>query len=242
MTERIIIGIDILNRGLLRNADKRNLKNSTYDLTIGEIVPVGRQNVLSRSRSNGGLDMYFIEPREMVFILSKEEFELPATVTGLASLRTTFTKEGLLALNVGFIDPFFKGPISTALLNFSDRPVEIRAGDKFFRVMFFEHADVSEFRPDIDESINKERYIRDLEKKAYSEFPQTYLNAPRLDDKFYRENFTLLVKQGALHTWVGRLILVAVAALIWQTYEDVFRFAKSFFPWVSAIFDTIKSN
>ena len=226
MAGQIIVGDDILNRGLLRKADQGNLKNSTYDLTIGEIVPVGQQNVLSRRKPDGGVDMYFIEPREMVFILSKEEFELPATVTGLASLRTTFTKEGLLALNVGFIDPFFKGPISTALLNFSDRPVEIRTGDKFFRVMFFEHADVTKFKPETDESVRKEEYIRELEKKAYSEFPQTYLNAPRLDDAFYRENFLLLMKQGLLHTWPGRIVILALMVLLYQTFPDLLKLWK----------------
>jgi deoxycytidine triphosphate deaminase len=62
--------------------------------------------------------MYFLEPREMVWVLSKEEFRMPANVTGLATLRTTFTKQGILALNVGIIDPLFEGPISTALITF----------------------------------------------------------------------------------------------------------------------------
>jgi deoxycytidine triphosphate deaminase len=50
-----------------------------------------------------------LEPREMVWILSKEEFALPKDVTGFATLRTTFTKQGILALNVGIIDPFLTG-------------------------------------------------------------------------------------------------------------------------------------
>ena len=69
---------------------------------------------------------------------------MPGTVSGFATLRTTFTKLGILALNVGIIDPFFKGPISTALINFSDRPREIRVGDKFFRVQLGPFADIKE--------------------------------------------------------------------------------------------------
>ena len=43
----------------------------------------------------------------MVWVLSKEEFALPKDVTGLATLRTTFTKQGILALNVGNHRSFF---------------------------------------------------------------------------------------------------------------------------------------
>ena len=70
----------------------------------------------------------------MVWVLSKEEFNLPNTVTGIATLRTTYTKQGILALNVGIIDPNFEGPISTVLINFSDRPRRIKVGESFFSV------------------------------------------------------------------------------------------------------------
>src|SRR5947209_3059299 len=137
----MIVGKSILDRGLVTGGGTSNLKNSTYDLTVGEIVPIGKRAMKERQR-NPTLS-YFLDPREMVWVLSKEEFNIPATVTGLATLRTTFTKQGILALNVGIIDPFFQGPISTALINFSDQPRRIAVGDKFFRVAFFEHEDVT---------------------------------------------------------------------------------------------------
>ena len=156
----LIVGKDILSRGLLECADEQHLKNSTYDLTIGDIFAVGPANV-KRRRKDGPEKRYFIGPREMVFVLSKEHFALPSNVTGVATLRTTFTKDGLLALNVGIIDPLFSGPISTALLNFSDRPVEIHVGQKFFRVLFLEHDDVADFSPEKDESVEHQEYVRE---------------------------------------------------------------------------------
>ena len=137
----MIVGKQILDRGLVAGGGEKNLKNSTYDLTVGEIVPIGNA-AISRRQKHPTVS-YFLDPREMVWVLSKEEFNIPATVTGLATLRTTFTKQGILALNVGIIDPFFQGPISTALINFSDRPRRISVGDKFFRIAFFEHDDVT---------------------------------------------------------------------------------------------------
>src|SRR3984893_17408438 len=106
----MIVGNDILSRGLVTGGTVENLKNSTYDLTVGEIIPIGKEAVraraLARAQREEPLTTYFLEPREMVWVLSKEEFDLPKDVTGLATLRTTFTKQGILALNVGIIDPF----------------------------------------------------------------------------------------------------------------------------------------
>jgi deoxycytidine triphosphate deaminase len=110
----MIVGDDILTRGLVTGGTVENLKNSTFDLTVGAIIPIGKDAVRTRTRARARreepLTTYFLEPREMVWVLSKEEFALPKDVTGLATLRTTFTKQGILALNVGIIDPFFSRP------------------------------------------------------------------------------------------------------------------------------------
>lgn len=107
---------------------------------MGQIFPVE-----SKLLSGEAIHKYFLQPLEMVWILSKEEFAMPSTATGLAALRTSFTKDGVLALNVGIIDPLFHGPISTALINFSDRPRRIDVGDKFFESHFFNTATCPNF-------------------------------------------------------------------------------------------------
>jgi deoxycytidine triphosphate deaminase len=108
---KLVLGEDILGIPLLDGADSNNLKHTTYDLTIGDIFPVGKQGY--KERKNGEVGRYAIAPREAVWILSKEEFRLPSTVTGVATLRTSFTKQGLVAFNVGIIDPHYNGPVST---------------------------------------------------------------------------------------------------------------------------------
>ena len=73
--------------------------------------------------------------------------------------------------------------VSTALINFSDRPRRIQIGDKFFRVAFFEHTDVkAHFRK--DENINCSAYVRHLEDVSYSEFSRSFLNIPEVDEDF----------------------------------------------------------
>ena len=95
----MIVGGDILTRGLVIGGTLENLKNSTFDLTVGEIIPIGKDAVRARAsaraRREAPLATYFLEPREMVWVLSKEEFALPKDVTGLATLRTSFTKQGI---------------------------------------------------------------------------------------------------------------------------------------------------
>jgi dUTPase len=151
----------------------------------------------------------FLEPREMVWVLSQEEFNMPANVTGIATLKTAFTKDGILALNVGIIDPLFKGPISTALINFSDRPRPIKIGDRFFRLIFFEHDDVESFHLG-DESINRDMYLRDLKNKSYADFAPSFLNIPSFDDKYYTDKFWGIIGNGI---WNNKSITIPALAL-----------------------------
>jgi deoxycytidine triphosphate deaminase len=178
----LIIGRAILDCKLLEDALECNLKHSTYDLTVGEIIPTGQTSLqpvdIDRNK------VFFLEPRQSVLVLSKEEFRLPGTVTGLATLRTTLTKNGLLALNVGIIDPFFNGPISTTLINFSDQPVPIKIGMPFFRVLFFFHKDTEGTHRGPEDKERKE-YLEELNAMAKTKFPKSFLNIPELDNAYY---------------------------------------------------------
>ena len=216
----LITGTEIFSRNLLYEADEKNLKNSTYDLTIGDIFALGPENVKERRRK-GPERSYFIKPQEMVFVLSKEHFALPSDVTGVATLRTTYTKRGLLALNVGIIDPKFSGPISTALLNFSNRDAEIHVGEKFFRVLFFQHNDVSAFPPPQNEGVNKQEYIRELERKAHLDFPRTYLNIPSSDTEFFYRNFWKLLRYGLTYNkYLFFSIIAFLGCIVWYVFSE----------------------
>lgn len=216
----MIVGQKILDQGLVVNGARECLKNSTYDLTIGEIFPMGK--VAARKRTKGERPQaHYLEPREMIWVLSKEEFCMPLTVTGLATLRTSLTKQGLLALNVGIIDPGFSGPISTALINFSDRPRRIAVGDKFFRVIFFEHDDVQSFNKH-SENTEKSKYGNEIENSAYSEFSKNFLNVPDFDDDFYYKRFWSIVWSGLTRNYyVTTIITIFFVLLLWFFIEEL---------------------
>jgi deoxycytidine triphosphate deaminase len=228
----MIVGKDILTRKLVTGGTaKDNLKNSTFDLTVGEIIAIGKDAVRARRKKH--LTTYYLEPREMVWVLSKEEFELPKDVTGLATLRTTFTKQGILALNVGIIDPFFKGPISTALINFSDRPRRIDVGEKFFRIAFFEHADVTEFKPPHDEALSRDDYIKNLESVSFSDFAPSFLNIPAFDDQFYEKKFWSILYSGIIRNkWVSfPAIAVMILVFLFLFHLGFWAFLEDYWAW-----------
>ncbi|MGX7742331.1 dCTP deaminase domain-containing protein [Rhodopseudomonas parapalustris] len=237
----MIVGKEVLDRGLLTGGSVANLKNSTYDLTVGEIVPIGKKAIRAR-RKDPQVSPYFLEPREMVWVLSKEEFNMPADVTGFATLRTTFTKQGILALNVGIIDPFFKGPISTALINFSDRPRAIRVGDKFFRIAFFAHSDVSEFHKH-EENTERTSYLKDLENASYADFSPSFMNIPSFDDEFYFKQFWRLLWAGLTGSkWVSIPLSFAVVVLLWFTLEQTgfLAFLTAKWAWFGEMYKQVK--
>lgn len=211
----MIVGHDILKKPLIKLGKTENLKNSTYDLTIGDIFLTHE----SATNDDGERPkFYFLRPRETVFVMSKEEFCLPSTVTGLATLRTSYTKQGILALNVGIIDPFYNGPIGTALINFSDTARPIKVGEKFLRIAFFEHDDVTEFKPKVDESRTREQYVDDLRNVCHSEFTQSFLNMPDYD-KFLQEEVLKALIKGIMKRkkTIGAVVagLIAIPAMLY---------------------------
>jgi len=241
----MIVGNDILSRGLVTGGTVENLKNSTYDLTVGEIIPIGKEAVraraLARARREEPLTTYFLEPREMVWVLSKEEFDLPKDVTGLATLRTTFTKQGILALNVGIIDPFFRGAISTALINFSDRPRAIRLGEKFFRIAFFEHTDVTAHHAR-DESLERGAYIRDLEMVSFSDFAPSFLNIPTFDDQYYEKKFWSILYSGIIkNKWISFPIMaVILLVFLFLFHLGFWSFLQEYWTWFGEVTKKLK--
>ncbi len=177
----------------------------------------------------------------MVWVLSKEEFAMPNNVTGLATLRTTFTKQEILALNVGIIDPFFQGPISTALINFSDRPRRIEVGDRFFRVAFFEHVDVTAFHAH-DESLERSTYIKELETVSFSDFAPSFLNIPTFDDEYYRKKFWSIIFLGIAKNLKISIPLIFVTAMVyWYLFHLGFGdFLSDKLTWVGEQLKKIK--
>ena len=108
-------------------------------------------------------------------MVSNERFNLPSNVTGLATLRTTWTHDGILTLNVGIVDPGWNGPLAAAVVNFSSSNFEVRKGETFLRVLFIDHkaTDASKV---LKETKAYENYIKGKSART----PSTFLNIKAL--------------------------------------------------------------
>jgi dUTPase len=192
----------ILNREQIRDAGivigavEASRRSTTYDATIGDIISEGE---LIKN------DTFMLEKRGVVWVVSAEEFEFGATKTGLATLKTTWTHKGVLALNVGVIDPGWKGPLATALVNFSGGRISLKKGDPFFRVMVFSHKQ-TKFA-----SVGKERdgYVGEIMDRSRL-FATTFLDTHSLVDEVATKVFKF-PKLAVAIGWAG--LGVALAAI-----------------------------
>jgi deoxycytidine triphosphate deaminase len=164
----ILTSNEIDVRHLVQNQSSKGIRDTTYDATVGEIIYQGK--------THDG-QSYVLPTRGMVWVVSNEKFVIPNDITGLATLRTTWTHNGILALNVGIIDPGWNGHLATALVNFSNTNFEIERG-AFLRVLFLSHAKTNAK----DILTDRKTYLNQIRDKS-SKIPSTFLDLESLADE-----------------------------------------------------------
>jgi len=225
----LVIGDDIERRQFLKNFDEKSLKNASYYLRIDAIIPAGEK--AGEYDFDKPVRNLTLEPRDVAWIVSKEEFSLTDyKITALVTLRSSFTKQGLLALDVGLVDPGYKGPIGTVVINFSNNKVSLAEGDKFFRVVFFEHDEITgNQRVDFDEK-SKTQYIRARHAEIERDYSSTFLGETRflesLSDKLLEKFMMHFLKK----YWL-RILFTAVILPLLLTWGGYFLLKDKFPVW-----------
>lgn len=161
----LIAGDDLVSEKFFSSGNARP-RGSSFDLTVGSIFDHNGVKAQGPFR---------LKPGHMVQIVSAEVFNLPPTITGHVTYKTQLTRIGIWALTVGIVDPGWKGPVSTTLLNFSSVEHPIAQGDSFLRVSFFDHAIVSSSHLPTS-CLPEDLYLQDIQKTAMTRFPETFLN------------------------------------------------------------------
>lgn len=189
----------IADAGIVVGASDHLRRSTSYDASIGEFI-------LDGQCLEG--DTYRLPPRGIVWVVSKETFKFGKSHTGLATLKTTLTHKGILALNVGVIDPGFEGPLSTALVNFSRTVVELKRGGPFFRVLVAEHTQATIFQ-----QVKEERYdyINRVVNRSTG-FSNSFLDTNSLGDEVANRIFglpKLTVIVGVAGLFLALITLVA---------------------------------
>lgn len=172
------------------------MRDSSYDATVGTIIIDGTQVGPT----------YTVPPRGVIWVVSEEEFHIPNNITALAALRTTWAHKGIFALNVGVVDPGWKGPVATALVNFSTEDFSVSHGDPFMRLVFFEHAPTHSTLV----ATTPSGYLRQVKKNS-RDFSKSFLNMEALVDDVSQKIFAL-PKLGVVAAWIA--IIIAIFATI----------------------------
>lgn len=180
----LITGENIEHRNLLQDIDRKCIRNASYYLRIAAIIPSG--DAANKYDYDQPHKQMTLHPRQIACVVSKEIFSISEDegVTALVTLRSSFTKQGLLALDVGLVDPGYKGPIGSVVINFSGNKVTLKEDDEFFRVVFFNHNPVpSENQPfDIGDYTQK-KYLQERHSEIQKNFSSTFLGETQIPDE-----------------------------------------------------------
>jgi dUTPase len=111
---------------LVHNATESLFRSASYDLTIGSIITADGEVVSEHA----------LAPQGIVKVISQETVDMPADITGYVHVKTQLCNEGVLTLNIGIVDPCFKGPLQSTVLNFGKNIYRLHKGAVFGRITF----------------------------------------------------------------------------------------------------------
>lgn len=117
---------EIIQKGLIENAIENQYGTASYNLTVGRIIDMDGKSFCE----------FKLKPQGMIYVIFNEKINLPNCVTGFAHVKTALTRRGIMATNIGIIDPLYKGYLSTLLINFGSTEFFISKGETALRVTF----------------------------------------------------------------------------------------------------------
>ena len=178
----LITGYDITGQHLLTNTNVTNLRGSSYYLRIHSIIPAGE--AAKEYDPSKPKRRHTLEPGGLAWVISEETFQIKKnSITALVTLRSSFTKQGMLALDVGLVDANFFGPIGSLVINFSSKPIVLSAGKKFFRVLFLEHSDAVDKQVPETLHYDHEAYASKILEDMVGSFSSTFLQTAEMEKR-----------------------------------------------------------
>jgi deoxycytidine triphosphate deaminase len=211
----LLSGEEIKGHGLVINGQDDLYRAATYDLSVGEII-LANPNPLSISVESG----YALPPGGTVRVVSRESLQLPRNITGHVLLRNGLCRTGVLAINIGVVDPGYSGPLSSTLINFGRADFIVRRGLPFLRVSF--HRCPESPKADDSKKWDQEKYLDHAKEEVLAYSAATFLNIEETAAKAADTAFGSF-KQ-ALLIWATLaavvLTLITILAPIGASYVD----------------------
>lgn len=201
----LLNGATIKTLGLIDNHAEGMFKAASYNLRIGKILSFDGQETTS----------YALPSLGMVEVISKEKVHLNKGIAGYATVKTSLCNDGILAINIGIIDPEYEGLISSTLINFGKKSYDLKEGDEFLRLTFHKY-DAQETLPPLSARKPDSEYTTEKKLKALQHFSPTFLN---IEEK--TTQVTNAVAGKVLGEWKDaffKWVPIAVAALAIFTF------------------------
>ncbi len=121
----------------IRGGDPNAVDNVKYDLRLGAQAlkaSIGLPKAIDQMQDSEK----WIEPGEVVFILTQEELHLPPNMIATLSPKRAITHRGITVLGGFAIDPGYSGCLWFGLHNFSSSRYALRSGTKLIACLFYE--------------------------------------------------------------------------------------------------------
>jgi hypothetical protein len=193
----VLSGASISARGLVLGGVPASLRDGSYDLTIKDFVTADSKIV----------DEFLLPAQGIVKVISAEEVKIPSDVIGFVLVKTKLCNEGVLALNIGIVDPGFEGPLQSALINFGKTDIRLHAGDVFSRISFHS-LDAAGSAPS-PAPVTRESVRRDVKSQMDRFLPATFLDIPKTAEKAAEKMLTDY--KSAMLKWLPGLAFVIAA-------------------------------
>ncbi len=150
----------------------KHVRNASYDLTTESIVDM---DGCSHS-------FYKLPPQGMAYVIFKEKINLPTDIIEFAHVKTSITQRGIMATNIGIIDPGYEGYISTLLINFGSKTFSLSQGNPYLRLTF--HKVNSNYKSEAISAITNEKYIIDRRSDT-DNLDQKFLNLSSVSSEVF---------------------------------------------------------
>ncbi len=224
---------EIQTRSLVEDAEPSAYRRAGYDSTVGAIVDSNGQEHES----------FILKPGGVVEVVSAERIHLPDDVCGYAFVKTSLCDEGVLALNIGIIDPGYRGPLSTTLVNFGSQGHLVSPGDPFLRLSFHEFVPHEASGSRGDEITNRE-YLQKKRDKAIKNFGDLFLNVESVADAAAE---SVLGRYRKFLLWwapVAGLFIAFLSylAVFLANYDPISRLTGQFEPLAASLEQTIQAR
>jgi deoxycytidine triphosphate deaminase len=186
--------------------EEASLREAGYDLRIATLM---NKNVKGEmERCSDDIDL---TPQGIAAVTSQEILKLPTYICAYASVKTSLCREGVLAINVGVVDPGWEGPLSSVLLNFGKDAYRLRSGDSFLRLTFHY---INDMHQELPKTFERSAYEQTIEQKFSKRLAASFMDMDGAAKKG-GERFAKDLRM-ALFTYLplGALILAGLTFLV----------------------------